>query len=88
MSSARIAVRVTPRSGRDEVVGWRDDELVVRVTAPPEAGKANSAACRLVADAIGVPRGAVTVVRGHASRHKQLAVEGVTVEEARARLGS
>ncbi len=38
---ARLAVHVTPKSGRDEVVGWRGSELAVRVTAPPEGGKAN-----------------------------------------------
>jgi uncharacterized protein YggU (UPF0235/DUF167 family) len=46
-----LAVHVTPRSGRDEVSGWRGAELSVRVTVAPEGGKANVAVCILVAKA-------------------------------------
>jgi hypothetical protein len=74
----RIAVHVTPRSARDEVAGWRGGELSVRVRAVPEDGKANTAVCAAVAKALGVPKSAVDVVRGGASRHKQVEVEGVT----------
>lgn len=79
--TARLAVHVTPKSGRDEVGGWRAGELEVRVTAPPEDGKANTAVRVLLAKSLGVPRSAVTVVRGETSRHKQLAFDGV--DEAR-----
>ena len=73
----RLAVAVTPKSGRDEVVGWKGSELHVRVTAPPEGGKANAAVCRCLASALGVPKSAVSVVRGDVSRHKQVELEGV-----------
>lgn len=80
MKPVIIAVHVTPRSGRDEVSGVRGDpagadEVCVRVTAPPDGGKANKAVCKLVASALGVPKGAVTVAGGMTSRHKRLAVE-------------
>jgi uncharacterized protein (TIGR00251 family) len=74
----RIAVHVTPRSARDEVAGWRGGELSVRVRAVPEDGKANTAVCAALARALGVPKSAVSVVRGGTSRHKQVEVEGVT----------
>lgn len=73
----RLSVVVTPKSGRDEVVGWKDSELHVRVTAAPEGGKANAAVCKVVAKALGVPKSAVRVVRGDASRHKSLEIEGM-----------
>lgn len=76
----RIAVHVTPRSGRDEVVGWRGGELSVRVTAPPEGGKANVAACELLARALGVPKRSVRIVRGDSARHKQLEIDGTEAE--------
>lgn len=47
------------------------------VTAPPEDGKANAAACIVVAKALGVPKSSVRVVRGQTSRHKQLEIDGV-----------
>lgn len=77
----RIAVHVTPKSGRDEVVGWRGGELSVRVTAAPEDGKANAAVCELLACALGRPKRAVRVVRGESARHKQLEVESVTPDD-------
>lgn len=73
----RIAVHVTPRSGRDEVVGWHGGELSLRVTVPPEAGRANAAACALLARELGVPKRAVRVVRGESARHKQVEVDGI-----------
>jgi len=75
--SARIAVVVTPRAHRDEVVGFVGDELAVRVRVPPEDGKANAAVCRAVAESLGVPKSAVRVVRGAGSRHKTLEVDGL-----------
>ena len=83
----RIAVHLTPKSGRDEVAGWRGGELSLRVTAAPEGGKANAAACALVAGALGVPKSAVRVVRGQTSRHKQLEVDGVGETELRTAFG-
>ena len=75
-----IAVHVTPRSGRDEVSGVRADttgarEVCVRVTAPPDGGKAKKAVCKLVADALSVPKSRVEVASGHTARRKRLAVE-------------
>ena len=69
-----LAVHVTPKSGRDEVVGWRGSELSVRVTAAPEGGKANTAVCIAVAKRLGVPKTSVRVIRGDVSRHKILEI--------------
>jgi uncharacterized protein (TIGR00251 family) len=85
---ARVAVHVTPKSGRDEVVGWRGDELAVRVRATAEAGKANAAVCRVIATALDVPKSSVRVVRGHTSRHKLLDVEGADAASITATWGS
>ncbi len=73
----RLTVRATPKAGRDEIAGRRaDGALLVRVTAAPEDGRANAAVCALVAKALGVPKGAVHVVRGETSRDKVLEVDG------------
>jgi len=84
---ANLPVCVTPKSGRDETAGWRGAELVVRVTAPPEGGKANAAVCKVVARALGVPKSAVRVVRGDIARHKLLEIEGVSEEALRSTFG-
>lgn len=84
---ATLAVHVTPKSGRDEVVGWRGSELSVRVTAPPEGGKANKAVCKVVAGILGVPKTSVRVLRGDSARHKVLEVEGLGEAELRNAFG-
>jgi len=80
---ALLAVRVQPRAKRDEVVGERAGAVVIRVNAPPVDGKANAAVCRFVAERAGVPRSAVSVVRGQSARDKVLRVEGVELEALR-----
>jgi uncharacterized protein (TIGR00251 family) len=85
---ARIAVHATPKSGRDEIVGWRGAELQVRVTAPPEGGKANAAVCKVLADALGVAKSSVRVARGETSRHKTVEVAGVGEDAVREALGA
>jgi uncharacterized protein (TIGR00251 family) len=86
MSAARITVRVTPRSGKDSIESGAGGVSVVRVTAPPDEGKANAAVCKVVAAALGVPKSAVSVVRGHTARTKTLEVSGVSQEQAEERL--
>lgn len=75
--SVLVRVSVTPRAGRDEFLVCDDGTVQVRVTVPPEGGKANAAVCRVAAEALGVPKSAVRVVRGHSGRHKTLEIEGV-----------
>jgi uncharacterized protein len=81
---ADVAIRVVPRAKRNEIAGERDGRLLVRVAAPPVDGKANAAVIKLLAKALGVPRGSVSVVRGEASRDKLVRVEGVDAEALRA----
>lgn len=71
-----LDVRVIPRTARDELAGMRDGRLLVRVSAPPVDGRANAAVCALLAKATGVPRGAVSVVRGGSARDKRVRIEG------------
>jgi uncharacterized protein YggU (UPF0235/DUF167 family) len=86
MSAGELRVRVTPRAVRDEVAGERDGVLLVRVTAPPEGGKANAATCKVIARALGIAPSRVTVARGAGSRQKSLRVEGVDQRRLKAAL--
>jgi uncharacterized protein YggU (UPF0235/DUF167 family) len=77
----RLAVRLSPRGGRDAVEGWALDEagrpyLKVRVAAPPVEGAANAALETLLAKTLGLPRSGVAVARGQTARIKQVEIEG------------
>ena len=86
MPSALISVRVTPRSSRDELTGWQDDVLRVRLKAPPVDGKANEALCRYLASLLRVTASDVDVVSGATARTKRVRVEGLAMEDVRSRL--
>ena len=82
-----IAVKVVPRAAKDEIVGWLEGALKVRVQAPPEDGRANRALEELLAEALSLKKNAVTVTSGRASAHKRVAIEGLTRDEIVRRLG-
>jgi uncharacterized protein (TIGR00251 family) len=71
-----LAVRVTPRGGRDALVAGTADHLAARLAAAPVDGKANAALLALVADRFGVPKRAVTLIGGDTARLKRLHVAG------------
>ena len=80
-----LSVRVTPRASRDALT-LEDGVLRARLTAPPVEGAANEALVTLLAERLGLPKRAITIVRGAASRDKQIAISGITSDELRARL--
>ena len=84
----RIAVVVSPGAKRSEVVGRQGDAWKLRVAAPPERGRANAAACALLADVLRVPAASVRVVAGATSRRKVVEVDGLDAAEADRRLGT
>ena len=86
--STFLSVRVTPSGGRDALLGWQDDVLRLSVAAPAERGKANEAALRLLATSLGLPPRQLRIVRGHTSRQKVIAIEGLNEAEVRARLAA
>lgn len=85
-----IAVRVTSRSARPGIGGWRQgadgrEELEVRVAEAPADGAANEAVVKLLAKALGIGRSDVAIVSGQSSRHKRIALP-LDVDEVLRRL--
>ena len=76
-----VDIRLQPGASRarvDGVVQLDDGQVVlrVRVTEPPEGGKANAALIRLLAKAWKLPKSALSLVAGQSDRRKTLAVAG------------
>jgi uncharacterized protein (TIGR00251 family) len=80
-----LAVKVTPKAGRAAIDGIVADAagavwLAVKVTAPPDGGKANEAVLALLAKRLGVPGSALGLVAGATARWKRIAVIGDPAE--------
>ncbi|MXZ62702.1 MAG: DUF167 domain-containing protein [Chloroflexi bacterium] len=87
MPTARITVQVTPRASHEEILGFEEDALRVRVTAPPARDRANRALERLLARRLDLRPSAVQVVSGQTVRRKVVEIEGLEEAEVRSRLG-
>ena len=85
---ASIKVKVQPGASTNSIVGYLEDILVLRVTAPPAKGQANAATVALLAGALGVTKSQVRIVRGHGSRDKLVTVQSLTTEEAQGLLSA
>jgi uncharacterized protein len=85
-ASTRLRLRVSPGARQDVIVGRHGDGWKVRVTAPPEGGKANDAVLRLLAERLDLPAGNVTLVSGPSSREKIVELAGIDGADAERRL--
>ena len=73
-SGRTVEIRVIPRARRRGVELQPGGGLVVRVTEPPEDGRANDAVIEALAKHFGVKRSAVRILRGASSRRKVIAI--------------
>ena len=77
-----LRVKAQPRASRNEIAGLIGEELKIRTTAPPVDHAANEALVAFLAETLGCPRRAVTLIRGQTSAHKVFRLDGVSVEQA------
>ncbi len=76
-----LTLRVTPKASRDDVTGFHTAadgtvSLAIKVTAPPDKGKANKAVIAVLAKAFRLPKSAFALLSGETSRHKVVSVAG------------
>lgn len=71
-----IAVRVTPRGGRDALAAGTPEHFAARLAAAPVDGAANAGLVSLLAKTFGVPKRAVTIISGETARLKRLHIAG------------
>jgi len=77
-AATRVRLRVSPGARRPGVAGRHGDSWKIRVSEPPEDGRANDAVVRLLAKTLRLADRDVRVVAGHASRDKVVALEGIS----------
>jgi uncharacterized protein (TIGR00251 family) len=75
----RLALQITPNAKKTEVVGVLDDALKLKLQAQPIEGKANEALIKYLAKALAVPRSAITITHGQASKKKLIEIVSATL---------
>ncbi len=81
-----IRLKAVPGAKRNEIAGVLGDRLKVRVSAPPEGGKANKAICALLAETLGLRLRDIEIVSGLTNPEKVARVTGIDEATARQRL--
>ncbi len=83
-----ITIHVQPNARRNEVLGFEDGILHLKIAAPPVKGKANRELIELLSKLLGVSKGSINIERGITGRRKVIAIARLDREQIVARLGA
>ena len=82
-----LAIRVTPRASRNEIVELLEDGTIkVRIAAPPSDNEANETLINFLSEVLGVPRSRLDIVAGASGRDKLVSVMDMDAETAHQRI--
>jgi len=82
-----LAAKIVPgSSGRTRICGLLDGMLKVKISAPPEQGKANECLLKFLSKELGVKKNAVSIVAGKTSPVKQVRISGISAKTLRNKL--
>ncbi len=82
-----LAIRVTPRASRNEIVELLEDGTIkVRLAASPADDESNAALLDFLAEILGVPKSKLDIVAGVAGRDKLISIMDMDVETAHSRI--
>ena len=82
-----LAVRVTPRASRNEIVELLEDGTIkVRIAAPPSDNEANAALINFLSEVLGIPKSRLDIVAGASGRDKLIAIVDMDAETAHQRI--
>ena len=83
-----MTIHAQPNARRNEVVGFEEGVLRVNIAAPPVKGKANKELIDFLSKLLSVSKSSITIEKGHTSRRKVIAVEGLSQTQILQRLGA
>ncbi|OGN63669.1 MAG: hypothetical protein A3E80_02770 [Chlamydiae bacterium RIFCSPHIGHO2_12_FULL_49_9] len=70
-----LVVKVAPNASKNEIIGWREGILCVRIKGIPEKGRVNEELIEFLADALDISKSRIEIVSGHTSRIKRLKIQ-------------
>ena len=80
-TKTKLNVKVVPGASNTEISGWLGEALKIRVSKPPEKGKANREVEALICSSLEIPTGSVRIVKGRTSARKVIEVNGLSLSQ-------
>jgi uncharacterized protein len=81
-----LAIKVTPKANRNEVIGIKNDELCLRIAAVPEKGDANAELISFLSKLLGIGKTNITLISGKKSRHKKVCISNISIHDLEMKL--
>lgn len=72
-----VQIKVTPNAAKNQILGFKEGILSVRVRGVPEKGRVNEELIDFLADTLNIAKSRITILSGHTSRLKRLKIEGL-----------
>jgi uncharacterized protein len=82
----KIAVKVQPNARKNEITGFSNEVLRIKIAAPPDKGKANKELIGFLSDILGLKKDSIAILRGQTDHNKLISIEGITRETLMVRL--
>lgn len=74
---ARFEVHVQPNAKKNEIIKQQNGSLKIKITAPPQEGKANRELIALLAQKLKIKKSDIKLVRGETSKTKLIEISGM-----------
>lgn len=81
-----VPLKVIPNSQRNQVIGWENEELKIKINAQPEDGKANKELIAYLSKLLKIAKSDIILLSGEGSRHKKILIKGLDKETFISRL--
>lgn len=75
-----IPIKVIPNSSKNEIVGWENDVLKIKIKAIPEKGNANQMLVSFLAKYLKISKSSVILHSGEKSRYKRICITGLSFD--------
>ena len=77
-NSVNIQVQIQPKSSRNQIVGFHDGRLKIKIAAPPVDGKANESLIEFLAKTFKISKSNIKILKGHTSKLKTIKLSGIS----------
>jgi uncharacterized protein (TIGR00251 family) len=79
--TVHFKIHLQPRASADEIVGVQGDSLKVRLTSPALENRANRHLLEFLSEILDCPRSMIEISVGSRSKHKTVAVSGLSAQQ-------